>query len=98
MFANLGHSVNSVHVLDLRLVFQDYVCMATTGHADELARLATRYRNATERLATARAELIKELRAAHAAGMRQMELVRAIDHEWTREYVAKILQASELDA
>jgi hypothetical protein len=50
-----------------------------------------------EVLQDTRAELIEELRAAHAAGMRQMELVRAINHEWTREYVAKILQASELD-
>lgn len=60
-------------------------------HATDLADLAERYREASRQLDAARAELIAGLRAASEGGMRQADMVRAIDHEWTREYVRKVL-------
>lgn len=58
---------------------------------DELAKLTGRYRRATADLEAARAALIAGLRTAKASGMKQADMVRAIDHEWTREYVRKVV-------
>lgn len=59
----------------------------------DLATLTRRYRDATKALEKARDQLAEGIRAASAAGTRQADIVRAIDHEWTREYVAKILKS-----
>ena len=57
-----------------------------------LAELTERYRTATEAQAEARDALADGIRAAFAVGKRQADIVREIDHVWTREYVAKVLK------
>lgn len=60
--------------------------------AKTLKELTADYRKATEDLATARDALTAGVRQAAADGMKQMEIVRELDHEWTREYVAKLIK------
>jgi hypothetical protein len=57
-----------------------------------LRELTERYRQANRQLADARQALIERIRAEYAAGKRQADIVREIDHEWTGEYVRKILK------
>lgn len=64
---------------------------AMTDYNETLAQLTETYRAAKEQLEAARRELIKGVRAADASGMRQADIVRAIGHEWTREYVRKVV-------
>lgn len=52
----------------------------------ELAEAAADYR----RYERARERLHAVIRAANAAGMRQVDILRAIDHTYTREQVRKI--------
>lgn len=67
----------------------------STKHKAELAKLVKKYREASRALDAARTKLIAGLRDASGDGIRQADLVRAIDHEWTREYVRKVLTAVE---
>ncbi|TDP90526.1 hypothetical protein [Labedaea rhizosphaerae] len=59
----------------------------------DLAELTQQYRAATAALGEARDALADGIRDAYAAGMRQADIVRGIDHEWSGEYVRKILKA-----
>lgn len=49
------------------------------------------YRHATRALAEAQYELVAAMQSAyaHGRGLRVADIVRAADHEWTREYVGK---------
>lgn len=62
-----------------------------TDHVENLANLTERYRAARKQLEDARAGLIEGLKTAAGDGMRQADMIRAIDHEWTREHVRKVL-------
>jgi hypothetical protein len=62
------------------------------GMTDTLRDLTENYRQATRALDEAREALIEGIRAAHAAGKGPSAIAREIDHEWTREYVAKVLK------
>ena len=55
-------------------------------HAKALAAAADEYR----RLLTAREKLIEAIRAAQADGMRQVDILEATDHVWTREQVRRL--------
>jgi len=57
-----------------------------TDHAKVLASAAAEYR----RLLDAREKLIKAIRAAQADGVRQVDILEAIDHMWTREQLRKL--------
>jgi hypothetical protein len=57
-----------------------------------LADLTARYRRAQSELEEARQALMKGIRDERAAGTRQADIVRRIDHVWTVEYVRKILK------
>lgn len=57
-----------------------------------LEKLAAEYRAATDKLARVRDELADTVRAEFVAGKKQAEIVREIDHVWTREYVSKLIK------
>jgi hypothetical protein len=57
-----------------------------------LAELTKRYRKAKKDLDDARDALIAGIRRDYSDGTRQADIVREIDHEWTTEYVRKILK------
>jgi hypothetical protein len=56
-----------------------------------LERAADEYVQATEQLKDAREKLITEIRSAHASGVRPADILRAVKHVWTREYLRKLL-------
>jgi hypothetical protein len=56
----------------------------------ELAQSADRYRAATAELVAAREQLAENIRAADKNGMRQVDILRATGHVYTREQVRKI--------
>jgi hypothetical protein len=56
-----------------------------------LAEAAAEYR----RFADARKKLTEAVRAAHADGVRQVDILRATDHVWTREQVRRVCQPAE---
>lgn len=58
----------------------------------ELAHLTAEYRRTKGEFEDAREALTAGVRAAADGGMRQADIVRAIDHEWTGEHVRKILK------
>jgi hypothetical protein len=58
----------------------------------ELASLTAKYRRTKGQFEEAREALTAGVRAAADDGMRQADIVRAIDHEWTGEHVRKILK------
>jgi hypothetical protein len=64
--------------------------MITKGPS--LAELTEKYRHADAELKAARDSLAAGIRAEYAAGMRQADIVRAIDHVWTGEYVRKLIK------
>lgn len=61
-------------------------------YPDELAAAARRYRKAQDAMERSRTELSQLVRDAADAGMRQADIVRAIDHVWTREHVHRVQQ------
>jgi hypothetical protein len=63
-----------------------------TTEGPSLAALTKKYRRAKDALNTARTELAAAVRAEYAAGMRQADIVRAIDHEWSGEHVRGVLK------
>lgn len=63
-----------------------------TADRPSLAELTETYRAAKGGYEEAREALAAGVRAEHAAGMRQADIVRAIDHEWTGEYVRKLIK------
>ena len=80
-----------------RNLFAELSCetmFAMTGEQPppSLAELTERYRKASEDLEDARKALIEGIRAEYAAGTRQADIVRSIDHVWTPEYVRKIVK------
>lgn len=58
----------------------------------ELAELTATYRKTKGDFEDAREALTASVRSAADRGMRQADIVRAIDHEWTGEHVRKILK------
>lgn len=56
---------------------------SVTNHDEILAAAAARYREFLD----AREQLGNAIRAADADGMRQVDILRATDHVWTREQV-----------
>lgn len=58
----------------------------------ELADLTATYRQTKGDFEDAREALTAGVRDAAGGGMRQADIVRAIDHEWTGEHVRKILK------
>lgn len=59
-------------------------------HEKLLADAAKTYRRRLTEMETARDALAARVRAAAADGLRQVEIVRATGHVWTREYVRQI--------
>lgn len=57
-----------------------------------LADLTAEYRRTKGEFEHAREALTAGVRKAADGGMRQPDIVRAIDHEWTGEHVRKILK------
>jgi hypothetical protein len=55
-----------------------------------LTRDADRYRKAVEELEVARARLTERVRAAHVSGIRQVDILRATGHLWTREHLRQL--------
>jgi allophanate hydrolase subunit 1 len=76
-FANLISEQGSVMLMDM---------------TKSLGQLTAEYRDATDKLADVRDHLAAAVRAEFAAGKRQADIVREIDHVWTREYVAKLIK------
>ncbi|MFE5568909.1 hypothetical protein ACFQ68_28265 [Amycolatopsis japonica] len=58
-----------------------------------LAGLTADYRAAMAAAEVARTALTAGIQAAYRAGARQADIVRAIDHEWSGEYVRRIVKA-----
>lgn len=56
----------------------------------DLQAAAKRYRAARARMDAAADDLAAAVRKATADGMRQVDILRAIDHVWTREYLRKL--------
>lgn len=59
-------------------------------HEKKLAEKAGRYRIASAELAAAREELRRSILDADGDGMRQVDILRATNHVYTREQVRKI--------
>ena len=66
-------------------------CYDPSMDAEELARVARRYQRAQDAAEAARAELTEATKAAFAGGMRKAEILRAIDHVWSREWLDQVL-------
>lgn len=60
-------------------------------HEEKLAAAAARYRE----FLSARQELGNAIRAAHADEVKQGDILRAIDHVWTREKVRQECRKTE---
>lgn len=62
-----------------------------SDHSPELREAAKRYRRARERaeqiVVPARTQLAETIRAAYSDGMRKADILRAIDHVWSRQWV-----------
>lgn len=60
-------------------------------HGSELRDAAKKYRRARERadqiVVPARTQLVESIRAAYSDGMRKSEILQAIDHVWSRQWV-----------
>lgn len=60
-------------------------------HGAELHDAAQNYRRARDRaeqvIVPARAELADAIRAAYSDGMRKADILRAIDHVWSRQWL-----------
>ncbi|MTD55729.1 hypothetical protein [Amycolatopsis pithecellobii] len=66
--------------------------MTTKRTPPSLTQLVDHYRRAQNDLEDARLALIDGIRTEYAAGMRQADIVRGIDHVWSDEYVRKIVK------
>ena len=60
-------------------------------HVAELAKSARNYREVRVRSAAVKIELAEAVRTAYAHGMRKADILRAIDHVWSREWLDRIL-------
>jgi hypothetical protein len=62
-----------------------------TEHDAQLRKAGAAYKRARERadqiMAKPREELTAHVRAAYAAGMRKADILRAIDHVWSRQWL-----------
>lgn len=62
-----------------------------TTHADELKRAGAAYKRARDRaeqtMKVPREDLTEKVRAAYADGMRKVDILRAIDHVWSRQWL-----------
>lgn len=59
-------------------------------HEKHLAQAAQAYRRKRTEMGAAQDALAVRVRAAAAAGVRQVDILRAIDNVWTREYLRKL--------
>jgi hypothetical protein len=66
-----------------------------TDHEKALATAANAYRRANAQADRARKALTDAIRAADADQMRQVDILRATDHVWTREQVRRICLESQ---
>lgn len=64
---------------------------------DDLATATRTYKRAQERSDDARTQLADAVRTAYAAGMRKADIIRAIDHVWSREWLDRVLAATRTD-
>ena len=62
-----------------------------TDDATRLRNAAIKYREEVERMEAARLHLADTVRAAYQAGMRKADILRAIDHVWSREWLDRTL-------
>lgn len=60
-------------------------------HPKTLAKLADEYRRATKAMEKARQALVDGVRAADQDGIRQVDIIKATDHVWTREQVRRVV-------
>lgn len=67
-----------------------------TDHHRRLADAAKRYREAQAELEAARLKLAERVQAAAGAGVRPVEILRAIGNVWTREYIRKLTLPREV--
>ncbi|WP_043688429.1 hypothetical protein, partial [Streptomyces xylophagus] len=62
-----------------------------TPHADDLKKAGAAYKRARERaeqtIKGPREDLTAKVRAAYEAGMRKADILRAIDHVWSRQWL-----------
>lgn len=56
-----------------------------------LRAAADEYRRTRADAKQARDDLVEQIRAEYAGGMKQAAILREIDHVWTREYVRVVL-------
>jgi hypothetical protein len=70
-------------------------------HDAELRDAAQRYRSARERaeqiVVPARTQLADAIRAAYSDGMRKADIIRAIDHVWSRQWVDETVRHLQND-
>jgi hypothetical protein len=71
-------------------------------HGARLREAAQSYRSARERaeriVVPARAQLADTIRAAYSDGMRKADIIRAIDHVWSRQWVDETLRDVQREA
>lgn len=69
--------------------------------AQALRRTTDRYRREKKRAADierkASAELAEAIRTAYTGGMKKADIIRAIDHEWSRTWVDRACKGDEPD-
>jgi hypothetical protein len=68
-----------------------------TNHTEALAAAADAYRRAAVAQEQARAALTEAVRAAHADKVRQVDILKATGHVWTREQVRRVCLVCEPD-
>lgn len=60
-------------------------------HADRLSAAGAAYKRAREKaekiMAVPREDLTQKVREAYAAGMRKADILRAIEHTWSRQWL-----------
>lgn len=61
------------------------------AHEQALRAAAAEYRRARDTYRQAREALTAAIKAAYRDGMKQAEILRAIDHVWEREWVRTVL-------
>ena len=70
-------------------------------HGGELREAAQAYQRARERaeqiVVPARTQLADAIRAAYSDGVRKAEILRAIDHVWSRQWVDETLRDLQSD-
>lgn len=72
-----------------------------TDHVEALRRAATRYRQAQVKadqiMRGPRDELARTVRAAYAGKLRKSDILRAMDHVWSRTWLDATLKEADTD-